>query len=165
MRNLPLFAMGILLNEIRSKRGNILGLGLGIVASAIVFHAIDLRDHNPVATAMLFGTLALSAFGKIPLLRFKPLIYISTISYSLYLFHNNLGCALMKQLENMGCGPWTAFILGTLFAIGFGSAVTFWFEQPTSAYLRKKWTSLKAWHSERNNSNQAAKLGSLTPKG
>ncbi len=165
MRNLPLFSMGILLNEIRCKRGNVWGLGIGILASAVVFHAIDLRDHNPAATALLFGTLALSAFGKIPLLRFKPLIFISTISYSLYLFHNNLGCALMKQLENMGCGPWTAFVLGTVFAIGIGSAVTFWFEQPITAYLRRRWAEIKAWHTQQNNSKQVREFGPVSNKG
>ncbi len=143
MRNMPLFAMGILLNEIRSKRGNYWLLGAGILASAIVFHAIDLREHNPLATVLMFGMLALGAFGMLPILRFKPLIYISTISYSLYLFHNNLGCAVMKQLETFGCSPLATFVLGTLIAIGIGSAVTYWFEQPITAYLRRSWKALK----------------------
>jgi peptidoglycan/LPS O-acetylase OafA/YrhL len=143
MRNLPLFSIGILLNEIRSKRGNRWLLSMGILASAIVFHTIDLRDHNPAATILIFATLALSAFGKLPMLRIKPLIFISTISYSLYLFHNNLGCAFMNYLETIGCGPWVAFGLGTAFAIGVGSAVTFWFEQPISAFLRREWSAMK----------------------
>lgn len=143
MRNMPLFAMGILLNEIRSKRGNYWLLGTGILASAIVFHAVDLREHNPLATVLMFGMLALGAFGKLPILRFKPLIYISTISYSLYLFHNNLGCAVMKQLEAFGCSPLLTFILGTVFAIGVGAAVTKWFEQPITAFLRRNWSALK----------------------
>lgn len=144
LRHLPLFSMGILLHEIRSKRGNKWWLMAGILISAVVFHGIDLRDHNPLATALLFGMLALSAYGKIPVLRFKPLIYISTISYSLYLFHNNLGCLAMKQMENLGCPPLATVVLGTLFAIGIGSAITFWFERPISAYLNRHWASFKA---------------------
>ena len=148
MRYMPLFAMGILLNEIRSKRGNYWLLSLGIIASAIVFHAIDLRDHNPLATVLMFGMLTLGSFGKLPILRFKPLIYISTISYALYLFHNNLGCAVMKQMEAWGCNPLLTFILGTLFAIGIGAAVTRWFEQPTTAFLKRNWATLKARYEE-----------------
>ena len=158
LRNMPLFAIGILLNEIRSKRGNRWLLGTGILASAVVFHAIDLRDHNPAATGLLFGMLALSAFGKLPILRFKPLIYISTISYSLYLFHNNLGCAIMKFLEYSGCSPLTTVILGTLFAIGVGSAVTFWFEQPVSAYLRRRWKVLQNRNSKLKTSSDINSL-------
>ena len=84
IRTMPLFAMGILLNELRSKRGNTWVLWGGIVLSGIVYHAIDLREHNPLATVLMFGLLTASAFGRVPLLRFQPLVYISFISYSLY---------------------------------------------------------------------------------
>ena len=144
MRNLPLFAMGILLNEIRSGRGKAWKHCLGILVSALAFHAIDLRDHNPAATALLFSLLALSAYGKIPVLRFKPLLFISTISYSLYLFHNNAGCALIAWLESFGVSPQISALLGTAFAIAIGAAVTFWFEQPITQKLRKAWSKLKA---------------------
>ena len=148
MRNLPLFAMGILLNEIRCKRGKTWLLGLGILASGMVFHAVDLREHNPIATVLLFGMLTAGAFGKIPILRWKPLIYISFISYSLYLFHNNLGSSVMKLLENFGCPPLLTVVLATAFAIGAGSAVTYWFEQPITKYLRGRWVMVKAAYAE-----------------
>jgi peptidoglycan/LPS O-acetylase OafA/YrhL len=146
MRNLPLFAMGILLNEIRSGRGKIWKHSAGILVSALAFHAIDLRDHNPVATAMLFSLLALSAYGKIPILRFQPLLFVSTISYSLYLFHNNAGCALIAWLESMSLGPQVSVLMGTIFAITLGAVVTFWFERPITRTLNKLWSGLKTWH-------------------
>lgn len=141
MRNLPLFSMGILLNEIKSGRGKVWKHSIGIMVSALVFHAIDLRDHNPAATTLLFGMLALSAYGKIPLLRFRPLLFISTISYTLYLFHNNAGCALIAWLESFGVGPQISVLISTAFAVAIGAATTFWFEQPITAKLRKAWAS------------------------
>lgn len=152
MRNLPLFAMGILLNEIRSGRGKAWKHSLGILASALAFHAIDLRDHNPAATALLFSLLALSAYGKIPVLRFKPLLFVSTISYSLYLFHNNAGCALIAWLESFGLNPQISVLLGTAFAIAIGAAVTFWFEQPITRKLRTTWNHLKSQEPNRGQS-------------
>ncbi len=149
MRNLPLFSMGILLNELRSNRGKPWLLWLGIVVSAIVFHAIDLRDHNPLATVLMFGMLTAGAYGKLPMLRFKPLIYISFISYSLYLFHNNLGSGVMKLLETIGCPPLLTVVLATAFAVAVGSAVTYWFEQPITKYLRGCWAKTKTWHANR----------------
>lgn len=156
MRNLPLFAMGILLNEIRSGRGKAWKHSLGILASALAFHAIDLRDHNPVATAMLFSLLALSAYGKIPVLRFKPLLFVSTISYSLYLFHNNAGCALIAWLESIGVNPQVSVLLGTVFAIAIGAAVTYWFEQPITKRLRTIWNATQSRKSNhgRSKTNQ-----------
>jgi len=143
MRNLPLFAMGILLNELRCQRGKPWVLALGMLASAVVFHAIDLRDHNPIATVLMFGMLVAAAYGKLPFLRFKPLIFISFISYSLYLFHNNLGSALMKFIDSMGCPPLATILVATLFSIAIASAITYWFEQPITRKLRTGWKTVK----------------------
>lgn len=143
IRTMPLFAMGILLNELRSKRGNTWVLWGGIVLSGIVYHAIDLREHNPLATVLMFGLLTASAFGRVPLLRFQPLVYISFISYSLYLVHNNLGTLIMRQLELAGCYPALAFLLTTAAVIGIAAAFTHWLEQPLTKILRKKWISLR----------------------
>jgi peptidoglycan/LPS O-acetylase OafA/YrhL len=49
----------------------------------------------------------------------------------------------MKQLEAVGCQPLLTLFLGTALAIGIGAAITFWFEQPISKYLRRNWTNLK----------------------
>lgn len=150
MKIMPLFAMGMLLNEIHAKRGLLWQNILGIVVSGIVFHMIDERNHNPAATVLLFGLLTASAFGKIPILRIKPFIFISGISYSLYLFHDNLGCLLIDRLEWLGAGPVTAIILATIFSIALATVITYWFEQPVTKWLRAKWTATKSWYAERN---------------
>ena len=137
MRNLPLFSMGILLNELRCKRGKPVRLWLGTVFSGMAFHLVDLRDHNPAVTVLLMATLTAAAYGKLPFLRFRPLVFISVISYPLYLLHNNLGSALMKQLESQGIAPLPTVILATLFSIGLATGVTLWFEQPITRRLRK----------------------------
>ena len=164
IRNLPLFAMGILLNELRCKRGNPYGLWAGIVFSAIVFHLIDLRGHNPVATVLMFGLLTASAFGRVPVLRWKPFVYLSFISYSLYLFHNNLGSALIRQLEIFGWPPLLSIIVATAFAIGIAHAMTYWLEQPLTKWLRLQYAKLKEWYSAKQDSALAIKSASLTNK-
>ena len=143
MRNLPLFAMGMLLNEIKNKRGVAWQNAVGIVAAGIVFHAIDMRDHNPAATLLLFGLLTACAWGKVPPLRYKPLLYISTISYTLYLFHNNIGSTCIHSLEMMGMSPLPAVVFVTILTIGLGTATTIWFEQPITKFLRNWWKQRK----------------------
>lgn len=152
IRNMPLFAMGILLNELRLKRGNPIGLWAGIVFSATVFHLIDLRDHNPAATALLFGLLTASAFGKVPILRWKMFTYLSFISYALYLFHNNLGSALIRQLELFSWPPLLSVIVATAFSILVAHAMTFWLEQPLTKWLRVKYANTKTWFSNKQDS-------------
>ena len=146
---MPLFAMGILLNEIKMERGNWKLNAAGILFSAMVFHLIDVRGHNPAATVTLFGLLGFSAYGKVPLLRIKPLVFVGTISYSLYLFHNNLGTLLLHQLESMGIAPFVCFLLTTALVILLSSIVTFYFERPASK-------ALFAWWSKRKNNSSFA---------
>ena len=150
MRNMPLFAMGMLLNEIKNKRGVLWQNVLGIVAAGAVFHAIDLRDHNPAASVLLFGLLTACAWGKVPPLRYKPLLFISTISYTLYLFHNNIGSTCIHSLEMLGVSPLPAVVFVTILSIGLGTATTIWFEQPITSRLRKWWKTRKSTSSNRS---------------
>lgn len=144
LRNFPLFVMGMLLNEIHNKRGQLWTNSLGILFAGFVFHAIDLRGHNPAATTLLFGMIVLGSYGKIPALRWRPLIYISSISYTLYLFHNNIGSCCINQLQAFGFEAHVSIVLATGLMIALGSATTMWFEAPITRWLRTKYKVYKA---------------------
>jgi len=150
LRNFPLFVMGMLLNEIHNKRGTMWHNILGILFAATVFHAVDLRGHNPAATALLFGMLAFGAYGKIPPLRWKPLVYISSISYTLYLFHNNIGSCCINQLQVFGFGPHASIVIASGLMIAMAAATTMWFEAPITKCLRTKYKDFKAGHGSRS---------------
>ena len=136
---MPLFCIGILAHEIWRSNGSKKWNMLGIVLSGIVLHLIDQRDYNPAATVLMTGLLFLSAYGKLPFLRLKPLVFISTISYSLYLLHNNLGCAFIYQMQQWGLSPWASMLAGLVFTVVVSTIVTFWIERPMSQWLRKGW--------------------------
>ena len=144
LRNFPLFVMGMLLNEIYNDRGNRVHNALGILFAAFVFHVVDLRGHNPAATALLFGLLAFGAWGKIPPLRWKPLVYISSISYTLYLFHNNIGSCCINQLQKFGLESHASIVVATGLMIALGAATTMWFEAPITKFLRAKYKDYKS---------------------
>lgn len=157
LRNFPLFVMGMLLNEIHKQRGNEwLNIG-GILFAATVFHTVDLRGHNPAATALLFTLLAFGAWGKIPPLRWRPLVYISSISYTLYLFHNNIGSCCINQLQIFGFGPHVSIVIATGLMIALGAATTMWFETPITKYLRNRYKDFKAGRSASTNSTIGSK--------
>lgn len=137
---IPLFAIGFLLYMIKTDTGRRWQNVLGIVVAAIVFHSIDHGKHNPLATALIIGLITMSAYGKLPIIRFKPLIYVSTISYAIYLCHNNLGCALIHRLDQLGIPPQLCFLIGVVFSFAVASAVTHWIEQPITERLRGRWS-------------------------
>lgn len=150
---MPLFFIGMLVHQIWNQNGQLHWNLFGIAVAAIVFHVIDRHDYNPAATLLMIGTLFLSAYGKLPFLRFKPLVFISTISYSLYLLHNNLGCAFIYRMEQLGFTPLASMLLGIAFITIVSTIVTFWIERPLSKQLRRLWNWLKATNASRWQSN------------
>lgn len=135
----PLFAMGFLLYMIKTKTGRTWQNLLGILVAAFVFHSIDHGKHNPAATALILALVTACAYGRVPLLRFKPLIFVSTISYALYLCHNNLGCVLIHRLDHSGYPPVVCFALALVFALSLATIVTTRIEAPMTAWLRRHW--------------------------
>jgi peptidoglycan/LPS O-acetylase OafA/YrhL len=136
---LPLFTIGILLNEIKCQRGSLIGNGTGIVASMVVFHVVDQHGHNPAATLILFGLLVAALYGRAPFLRFRPLVWVSTISYALYLLHNNLGCVVIWYVNQAGVPPIVAMLAGIVFVTGVSALVTYKIEGPLTRWMRNHW--------------------------
>lgn len=144
----PLFAMGFLLYMIKTKTGRLWANLAGILVAAMVFHSIDDGKHNPVATALILGLVTACAYGKVPLLRFKPLLFVSTISYPLYLCHNNLGCVLIHRLDHSGYPPIVCFALVLVFAFGLAMLVTSRIEGPITSWLRTRWERYRSGEDE-----------------
>jgi peptidoglycan/LPS O-acetylase OafA/YrhL len=135
----PLFAIGFLLYMIKTDTGRRWQNILGILVAASVFHSIDHGKHNPVATALIIGLVTMSAYGKVPILRLRPLVYVSTISYALYLCHNNLGCALIHRFDQSGISPQISFLIAVVFSFSMAIIITNRIEQPITGVLRAAW--------------------------
>ncbi len=140
----PLFAIGFLLYMIKTDTGKRWQNILGIIVAAAVFHSIDHGKHNPVATVLIIGLVTLSAYGKVPPLRFRPLVYVSTISYALYLCHNNLGCALIDCLDRGGIPPRICLVIALAFAFAASILVTNRIEAPMTKALRSAWNRYRS---------------------
>lgn len=140
---MPLFAIGMMLHELRQGRSDWRWNLAGLVGAIVVFHWIDQRHHNPLVTLALTGLLAAAAWGRIPVLRTRPLLFISGISYSLYLLHNNLGCVLIYQLDQLGIPPVVCFSASLPLVILLAAAASRWIEQPLARRLRSGWDALR----------------------
>ncbi len=137
----PLFAIGFLLYMIKTNTGRLWQNIAGIVVAVIVFHSIDHGKHNPAATALIIALVTACAYGKVPPLRLKSLVYISTISYALYLCHNNLGCALIRRFDDAGVPPMICFAIAMAFSFAMAIIITHRVEQPITGWLRRTWES------------------------
>ena len=140
----PLFAIGFLLYMIKTDTGKRWQNILGIIAAAAVFHSIDHGKHNPLATMLIIGLVTASAYGKVPPLRFKPLVYVSTISYALYLCHNNLGSIMMHRFDHNGVPPIICLALVLVFSFALAIIITKKIEEPMTNRLRSAWETYRS---------------------
>ncbi|MBX3422148.1 MAG: acyltransferase [Pirellulaceae bacterium] len=150
----PQFAIGILLQQCwqadtqRSASGSSSLPGWAwrhrktlwcVMASLIVLHLTDHRSFNPVVSVGFTALLAASLYGNVPFLRFKPLVFISGISYMVYLLHYHTGCVFIHWInEGMGVPPVVSFALALPFTIAVSTLAAYGLERPLAKFLRER---------------------------
>lgn len=89
------------------------------------------------ALAVVLGALVLAAsLGRARWLQVRPLIWLGTISYPLYLLHENIGWSLQLRLLSVGMPTdWTVAVVLAV-ALALGHLVTRLVEQPSMRLVR-----------------------------
>lgn len=67
----------------------------------------------------------------------RPLLWLGSISYALYLVHQMLGFAALGWLQAQGWGPWAATLATVAGALLLAHAITYYFERPFSARMKR----------------------------
>jgi peptidoglycan/LPS O-acetylase OafA/YrhL len=116
-----------------------------MVLALTVFHWTDRHDHNPLVSLLLTGLLAGAVCGWLPLLRWKPLLWVSAISYPLYLFHDNCGStAIWWMNRRLGWSPLFCLAAALVLAAAIAWIATYWVEKPLVATLRARLGKVKS---------------------
>lgn len=142
--HVPLFASGFAIYMIKIGQGRWWAAGGLIAVSIGVLSMIDQGRHNPVAVVLITALVAACGYGRLPFLRLQPLLYLSTISYSLYLFHNNFGSIVIYRLDNGYVPPELAFLAALAMAWAIAVLVTGRIEGPMTRWLRRRWDSRRS---------------------
>jgi len=141
----PLFAMGIFIHHGFLEREQWTKNGLGVLVAAGCYHSIE-QQGSLLVTLLLIGLLIASQYGKLPILRTRPLLFVSGISYSLYLLHNNLGSVIIYHLDRMGLPPMACVALSIVSIIALSALAAYWIERPIGLAIR----ALLTWRQPRS---------------
>lgn len=79
----------------------------------------------------------LATRGHLKLLESKPLVFLGTISYPLYLTHQNIGYVIIRAGYAAGLNPNVSMALATAAALMLAVAITFGVERPAMSLLRR----------------------------
>ena len=138
----PFFATGILFYRIYRHQGtDAWNYGLVFAALAMIFLKWPLTVALMIAAACV--VLWKVDRGGVALLRFPPLVFFGTISYSLYLVHQKIGHAVMAELVRRGWTPLPRVAAATGVAVLLATAVTFIVERPAMHAIRRRYRHRK----------------------
>lgn len=83
--------------------------------------------------------ILLSMQGYLKWINFKPLIFLGSISYSLYLIHQNLGYAVIRMLYTYNIHPHISILIATILSLVIAVGMTFFVEQPALKFIKNKY--------------------------
>jgi peptidoglycan/LPS O-acetylase OafA/YrhL len=136
-----LFISGIFFYKLRERHFKILSLSFLILifSSIISFYLYQPYIHYIIVYYILFFMFAL---GKCNFLKSKILIFIGTISYSLYLIHQLLGYVIIDRLESHNLNNSATIILIPLFiCITISFIMWKYIEIPGNKFIRSFFSS------------------------
>jgi len=131
-----LFIMGIMFYKILS--------GKGYFPYFVVFMAylvdIYIRQESAILISIYFVVFFLFTKNALSFLKVRALVFLGSISYSLYLVHQNIGYLVIHGLEKHELANSISVLLVPLIvSISLATLITTFIEKPSLFYIRNRW--------------------------
>jgi len=132
------FSLGIAVYRLVHRRGARAANAFLVVLAIAVVAVTESLPIAAVAGGCFLMVLA-AAQGRLTVLSNAFLVYLGTISYSLYLLHENIGWALLRQLGLRGVEPVLAIACTTVMAVALATLVSRSIEYPAMRWIRRRY--------------------------
>ena len=143
---LPWFALGLSTHALlapdpgsRRHRQAVL-LAAGALLTLLITAAPWLAPLAGALFALVYG----AASGRLGVLQLPLLVWLGSISYPLYLLHENIGWSVLLRLADAGWPPWAALLLTLLGALALSHVISRSVEQPAMRWVRARWKQRQA---------------------
>ena len=140
LRYLPWFIIGLAVYTHTQPKLKDLGR-LATLAAVLAVGTIAVVDDMMMAcvAAVLWVIVLMAARGKLSFLRLPLVAWLGSISYPLYLLHENIGWSLLLKAQAAGWNPWLAIGLVLAGITALSHFTTQWVEQPAMRAIRGAW--------------------------
>jgi len=136
---IPFFALGIVAYRLVRDATTSVAENLGTAVFAVAVLAIAESLLMAGVAVVCFGAVWAAASGRLPFLRLRGFVWLGGISYPLYLLHENIGWAVMRQLQLHGMVASLAILVTTAGIIVFAAALSYGIERPAMAWIRRRY--------------------------
>jgi peptidoglycan/LPS O-acetylase OafA/YrhL len=86
--------------------------------------------------ACFFGMFYLAIWDRLSFISLRPLVWLGTISYSLYLIHGGIGGVMIPRLRQLWDTPAVLLLVPLAVSVAVATLMTFWIEQPALRLVR-----------------------------
>jgi peptidoglycan/LPS O-acetylase OafA/YrhL len=128
------FLTGMLLYRVR-ERGRFEWRDGAVIAAALLSLVVTASGSYALASIVLVALFGLSLHRPPRFLLNRGVIFLGTISYPLYLVHQNVGYVVIRAGYRLGLGPDLSVLAALATAFAIASVVTLWIEQPARRFL------------------------------
>jgi peptidoglycan/LPS O-acetylase OafA/YrhL len=133
-----LFIAGIIFYNLKTK-GHSWQRHATIFLCLVVQCVISDNFWMTPAVAFFFGLFYLFVFDRLGWIAQRPVVFMGTISYSLYLIHQNIGYVIINMLYDAGAPAWARFFVPLGCVLVLASAITFLIEKPAMEWIRNRY--------------------------
>lgn len=132
---IELFAIGICLYKIKISAQQL------TTYTILFFSVLSLFSKYPSGLAfgliLVAGLLYFASTGRAKFLSFSPFVHLGTVSYSLYLTHQNIGYVLLNYLKSVSISPFASISITIAVAMLVATLLTRFVERPSLRKLRE----------------------------
>lgn len=140
LQHIPWFALGIAIYLV-TQRSDGESRRAAAITAACAFLTLLLNDSlflASLAIALASGVF-LAANGRILLLRQRIFVWLGTISYPLYLLHQNIGWSMQLRLAELRTPTDLSILVALTSSLALATAVTCWVEKPAMRWIRTRY--------------------------
>jgi len=114
-----------------------------VLASCLVVQWVVSTGEATLIVAVFFLIFYLAIRGYLSFLVWRPLVFLGTISYALYLIHQNIGYVLIRALYQQKINPNVSIAAATIVSLSVASAITFFVEKPLLQAIRTMYAKFR----------------------
>ncbi len=144
LQYIPWFALGICVFQFTRRQPHVANMPAILTAAAAVLTLVVAESWVIGALAITFASLAYAAAsGRLRLFDTRVFLWLGSISYPLYLVHENIGWSIQLQVLASGWPFWISVVLALVVALAMATALTRWIEQPALLWIRARYRDRK----------------------
>jgi peptidoglycan/LPS O-acetylase OafA/YrhL len=115
-----------------------------IILTCLLIQGLVAPLESLIPVALFFLFFYLFVYDRMGFLALRPLVFLGTISYSLYLIHQNVGYVILRSLNRLPLPSWLILSLALAAIVLLASLLTFTIEKPALKAIRARYARRKA---------------------